>query len=105
MSVVREPVLHLPDVRLADKWGHLAAYLLLAALLMCDSARAGIVRSGRWTLSLVLPILYGGVLEIVQMYCPPRSADWLDWLADMIGTLIGAALGYVIWHIMQASRN
>ncbi len=38
--------------------------------------------------SLVIPILFGGLIEIIQAkYCPGRSGDWFDLLADALGSL------------------
>lgn len=46
--------------------------------------------------AFALPILYGGVIEILQYkYFPPRSGDWWDFLADVLGSL--AAVPFVIW--------
>jgi VanZ family protein len=38
--------------------------------------------------AIIVPILYGGLIEIIQdRYFPPRSGDWFDFLADILGTL------------------
>jgi len=38
--------------------------------------------------AFLLPIFYGGLIEIVQhYYFPPRAGDWFDFLADMLGSL------------------
>jgi VanZ family protein len=35
-----------------------------------------------------LPVIFGGVIEIVQSaYFPPRTGDWFDWVADIAGIL------------------
>jgi len=38
--------------------------------------------------AIIIPILYGGFIEIVQWrFFPPRSGDWYDFLADILGAL------------------
>ena len=36
----------------------------------------------------IYPIVYGGVIELLQEYCfPPRTGDWSDWLSDAAGVV------------------
>lgn len=38
---------------------------------------------------MLYPILFGGLIEIIQAkYCPGRSGDWFDFLADSLGVLV-----------------
>lgn len=38
---------------------------------------------------ILFPILLGGVIEILQeMFFKPRSADWFDWFADILGVAL-----------------
>lgn len=47
--------------------------------------------------ALLLPILYGGLIEILQEnFFYPRTGDWWDWLADIVGTLIGCVVAFVV---------
>jgi len=39
---------------------------------------------------IVFPILLGGLVEIFQKYFFfPRTAEWFDWVSDIIGVLAG----------------
>lgn len=39
--------------------------------------------------AFILPILYGGLIEILQeLYFPPRTGDWYDFLADFLGSAV-----------------
>ena len=77
-----------------DKLIHILMYLGLTAVLVFDSVRLNLSKRTRLVICLVYPILVGGVVEILQpIYFFPRSASWLDWLADIIGTIAG-------WYIM-----
>jgi VanZ family protein len=81
---------HLPmppkgHVNVGDKFQHSGAYTGLAVLGLL-AARAFRPR----TLPLYLAVFavgaaYGAVDELTQLAVPNRSADWLDWLADLVG--------------------
>lgn len=46
-------------------------------------------------LGIFTPILLGGLMEIAQMELTQgRSGEWADFMADSIGVLAGAAIGY-----------
>lgn len=46
--------------------------------------------------AILVPILYGGLVEIIQAeYFPDRSGDWYDFLADALGAL--ASLPISLW--------
>lgn len=46
--------------------------------------------------AFLLPILYGGFIEILQHYFfAPRSGDWFDFLADLLGSLVALPIALV----------
>ena len=46
--------------------------------------------------AFAIPIIYRGLIELLQYYYfPPRSGDWFDFLADILGSL--AALPVVLF--------
>jgi len=52
--------------------------------------------------AILLPILYGGFIEILQdKYYPERSGDWFDFLADALGSLsvLPLALQVRRWYL------
>jgi VanZ family protein len=50
-----------------------------------------------WLIALVVPMVYGGIIEIVQeLWFAPRSGEWMDWLADCIGVVVGIVLVMII---------
>lgn len=99
LSLVKEPVLRLPeDVAFADKWGHMLAYLLLGAMLAVNLLRDDKKMKTLLLVGLIVPVAYGGLLELLQgAFCYPRTASWFDWLADIIGTIIGVSVIAGIW--------
>ena len=50
-------------------------------------------------LAAVIGIAYGGLTEIMQEYLvPKRTGDWYDFLADCIGTALGAIVFYLFFR-------
>lgn len=101
LSLFHAPRLHL-DVENGDKWGHLCAYLALAVSLFLplwfDKVKG-------WHICLIILLsaaLYGGIIEILQgAFFPPRSAEWGDWFADVLGAAIGYGLSLLICKILN----
>lgn len=96
VSLLREVHVSLPPIEGIDKWAHGLMYMVLAVVLLWDSQKAGVVQATKWVLALAFPIIYGGLIEILQeQYFFPRTGDWMDWIADCIGT----GMGVLIWII------
>ena len=96
-SLIREPHFQLPPVEGADKWAHVLMYLGLGATLMWDMLRDRQHGWKLWVTALAVPIVYGGVIEILQEnFFYPRTGDWWDWLADIVGTVTGCVVAYGI---------
>jgi hypothetical protein len=74
---------------------HLVSFMVLAVLALMTRWPAP-----RW-LIVVLLIAYGGMTEIVQNFLPSRTAEWGDWLQDVVGIGIGAA---ACWAAASAVR-
>jgi len=101
LSLVKEvPVPVMGDIPLADKWGHMLAYMVFALCLAGDSYTAHMNKRVIYTVSLVLPVIYGGLIELIQPYFPPRQGEMADWIADGIGAVIGVILFalFYIWY-------
>jgi VanZ family protein len=105
LSLIRDvPVVMQVDLPLADKWGHMIAYRVLALCLAGDSYRARLSARTTYILALLPPLAYGGLMEWMQLYCPPRSCELLDWIADGIGTIAGVAL-FALCHILTNRKT
>lgn len=72
-----------------DKVEHAAAYGGLSLLLSAVVLR--MTRSMAKTAAIVLSLVagYAAIDELTQMLVPNRSADWRDWIADVVGGLLG----------------
>lgn len=86
----------LKDVRLIDKWTHIAMYLAFGLSIAWEGTlrprkadMAGLVLK-----VLVLPALMGGLIEVLQANCTGgrRSGDWLDFVADVVGAAAALAI-------------
>ena len=83
-----------------DKAVHFVFYFLLVLAICRDFFRQSTPFASRkmvvW--AIILPILYGGLIEILQEnFFPPRTAEWGDWLADIAGVLAGYFFSWKIY--------
>lgn len=86
----------------SDKTMHVVAYFLLAVL-----AAATLATRGRWTVSRVAGLAVGLVVfaavdEATQPFFS-RLADWLDWVGDCAGIVMG--IGVVAVVVMAVTRR
>jgi VanZ family protein len=86
----------------ADKVLHAIEYAGLGGLLCRALALGGRGFSGRAAVAAAVGLgaLYGASDELHQLFVPPRSADPVDWLADVTGAALGA-FGY---HLLRLRR-
>lgn len=84
-------------LEIGDKFKHFIAYFVLAILLGLN-----LHFQEKWrnislkyiTYTLIVCITYGALDELHQMIVPNRSAEFLDWLADLFGSTTGVILVY-----------
>lgn len=101
-SLIKSPHIRLPEMALVDKWGHMLAYMLLGGMLALDLIRDKRSRLRVWLLGMAIPIVYGGLIEIVQgAFFSPRTSDWYDWVADIFGTVVGVSIVAGIWMVKR----
>lgn len=49
--------------------------------------------------TLIISIAYGGLTELMQEYFVPlRTGDWMDFLADSIGAMVGIVVFYLFFR-------
>jgi VanZ family protein len=82
-----------------DKLLHTVEYAGFAFLVGRACLGEGITVVRAALLTLVLSSLYGATDEWHQSFVPLRSADVLDWLADTVGSTLGAGvwLAFGVW--------
>ena len=83
-----------------DKLVHFGMFFALSAAVFIDYylKHGGKPNGYRWLLfGLVIPVIYGGLIEIAQENFFSRSGDWYDFIADAMGSMSATiiALFYV----------
>ena len=86
----------LPPIEHGDRWAHWLAFMVLTLVLQWDSNKVGLKNGPRWLVVALLPMLYGGLIEVIQeKYFYPRTGDWMDWVADVLGVVLGIGLWWI----------
>lgn len=73
-----------------DKGNHLLAFAVSCVL-------GQVAYPGRRSVVLMGLVAYGALIEVLQSFTPQRQAEWVDWLADGLGILLG-------WGLMFFAR-
>lgn len=111
-AIVLLSLLPIPDVRttvevpLMDKWAHMVMYGVLTLVIWLEYIKAHRQMRGRRLLLLAFlaPIAMGGVLELMQAYLTTcRSGEWLDFVANSIGAVVGAGCGLLASRLWERS--
>lgn len=109
----------LEDIRLIDKWTHMVMYGGLTLMILYEhfkqhgmkgmKVRTIKAESLNWRLCRIIafwfPFILGGIIEILQEYCTNhrRSGDYLDWIADGLGSLLIFVIIY-LWVNKSAKK-
>ena len=97
LCLIPIPETPLSDISMIDKWTHFVFYGGLCAIIWAEYGRqhARPLNRRAWIYTLLLPVIMGGLIEIVQATCTGgnRSGDIMDWAADNIGVVLGQLIG------------
>lgn len=91
-----------------DKLFHFTLYTGFAFFVVRAVAvqRARVDRFTLW-LAIVISALYGASDELHQFFIPPRTCDVWDWMADLLGSVLGvfvyATINY--WALKKYIRR
>lgn len=99
LSLFTPPDTRLDNVRFIDKWVHILMYGTLSVVLWVEVLRQKNVVFSRYEYFGIFffPIIMGGLVELVQAYCTTnRTGDWLDFLANTVGAVIGTLI-VLLW--------
>jgi len=87
-----------PTFNHIDKVIHFLMYMTLTMALISDFHHKKSVNIHSFSFvafCLIFPAVFGGMIEIFQLYFfPPRSAEWGDWFSNIAGTFTG-------WLVMR----
>lgn len=85
----------LPHFALYDKFKHFIAYLVLSILLTLSfrvQSRFRHAKKDFVKYSFLITIAYSTFDEIHQFFIPGRDAEILDWIANLLGIILGIFL-------------
>ncbi len=89
-----------------DKIVHVALYVFLTIVLIFDfrSHNKFSKNNSIYIVQCILfPIILGGCIEIAQdRWFYPRTAEWVDWLADILGISIGLVISHFYKRTIQS---
>lgn len=91
------------DVPLFDKWAHFLMYGGLSFLLFYETKTHSLPLA---VCLLLYTCLLGGLMEIGQATLTTyRSGEWMDFVADSLGALLGFALCLVFRKVCTARKK
>ena len=91
------PLDNLPEAPGSDKTHHLIAYAALA----CPTS---LRKPKRWKAIIIIFSLYSGLIELIQPHVN-RYGEWMDFLANISGLLIGIAFSFLINKLMKYTKQ
>lgn len=93
LSLIKETLALEPLFSWQDKAFHAIAYCVLSVVFGVELWNENVREWRYWLFVLLLPIMYGGVMELLQEYCfPPRVGDWLDFIANAVGVILAGLI-------------
>ncbi len=101
-SLVPGRMLNIPYI---DKMGHFAMYAFFSAMLLMDSCRWQTERRFNY-LILIIPLLFGALMEIMQMtLTTSRKAETIDLVANIGGVTAGILLAHIVKKLIERFRS
>ncbi|MBN1637610.1 MAG: VanZ family protein [Ignavibacteriales bacterium] len=83
----------------SDKVAHLLAYLILSffvTLTLWAQEKFQLLKRRYFFFTITIVFLYGVFDEIHQSFIPGRSCEFLDWVADATGAIIGTLIATLL---------
>ena len=99
LSFFTPPQTQLSEISFFDKIAHTCMYGGLCLIMWIEYLRShSTINSAKlWIGSFVIPILFSGIIELLQQYATDnRSGEWLDLAANSLGVSLAALIGYFI---------
>lgn len=86
----------------SDKLLHSLGYLVLAITAIWAIADRSLRQVWKYLIAWLYVTVYGGLIEFIQAFCTrTRTGDWLDWVADMLGAMVGLLFVFVVSKIVR----
>ena len=93
LSLMPMPETQFDTIEFADKWVHFIMYGGTCSVIWIEYfLKHSVFSASRlFIFAWLLPVLMGGLLELLQAYCTTtRSGDWIDFLANSVGVTLAA---------------
>jgi VanZ family protein len=103
-SIMPAPELPAVGPNLSGFIQHLTAYLIYGLLLQRTFSRFSVPRRNAIVASVLAGLILGIFTEAIQLFIPNRVADIVDFVADIIGVLIGSVLAAYTKNIRLISK-
>ena len=101
LSFFRPPSTELDGIPNIDKVVHVCMYFGMSGMLWFEFLRAH--RRDHtplwhaWVGAFLCPVLFSGVVELLQAYCTTyRGGDWLDFAANATGAVLASAVALAV---------
>lgn len=84
----------IPKIKYSDKIVHVILYFIWTSVIFYETIKSHSIRNKKhFFFLLFIPIFFGGCIEMIQQaFFPPRTAEWFDWFADILGTFWGSLM-------------
>lgn len=101
LSFFRPPSTDLNTIPYIDKVVHVCMYFGMSGMLWLEFLWAHRREQAplwhAWVGALLCPVLFSGVVELLQAYCTTyRGGDWLDFAANTAGALLASGVAQVV---------
>jgi VanZ family protein len=106
LTLTSLPVHSVPSVGVNDKLEHTLAYLGLSFLLCLTlllQTRSLVLRKHAVFFTLLIVFAYGVADELHQLFIPGRSCEFLDFIADAVGGVVGIIILKILLRYFKES--
>ena len=96
------------SVGVSDKIEHFGAYGLLSVFLFLAlkfESKYPFLSDYPATFALLIASLYGLIDEFHQLFIPGRSAEFYDWLADFLGSVLAVVILRLLFYKFEGKKG
>lgn len=106
LSFFKPPEAESVNIPGLDKVVHVCMYMGMSGMLWLEFLRAHrrrrVPQWHAWVGAFLCPVLFSGVVELLQAYCTTyRGGDWWDFAANASGALLASLAGWMVQRRAQ----
>lgn len=110
LSFFKPPTVSVATIPHIDKMVHFLMYAGMSGMLWIEFLRAHTKRDvplwHGWVGALVCPVVFSGVVELLQEYCTTyRGGDWKDFAANALGAMTASLFCYYLLRPYMERRK